>query len=152
MNLRKKNLLSFITKSLVVLILVQFHFSNQIFCIEEDGSSSIERSPLSRCVTQKIEPSSEITAQFNQICSLDHQEATRCENCTDISLDREIFISRSDSERATLKVVNPSYFDLYAGNFKPYTSYKIQTVKLLIIDSKFDYHPYQILESTVLII
>jgi hypothetical protein len=134
-------------------MLVQFHLPGQIFCIEPDGSSSIEIAPLGRCIALHEEHVSKKTTQLSQNCNQVHQEDLSCENCTDIPLNQEISQSRSDSEQATLKVLSPSYFDLYAGGYKPYVPYPTQTLQPFpLLTPEFVYHPHQILESIILII
>ena len=135
------------------MILVQFHFPSQIFCIESDGSTSVEIAPLGRCITLQEEHVSEKTTQLSQNCSQVHQEDISCESCTDIPLNQEISQSRSDSEQATFKVLSPSYFDLYAGGYKPYIPYPSQTLQPLPLQTpNFVYHPHQTLESIILLI
>jgi hypothetical protein len=153
MKLKKNVIFSFITKFLLALMLVQFHLPSQIFCIESDGSSSIEIAPLGRCATLQKEHVFEKTTQLSQNCSQVHENSISCENCTDIPLNQEISQSRSDSKQTILKILSPSYFDLYAGGFKPYTPYPNQTLQPFpFLTSEFVYHPHQTLESIILII
>jgi|TARA_X000001036_G_scaffold407835_1_gene417589 hypothetical protein len=154
MKSTKKTRISFFTKLLLALMLVQFHLPNQIFCIESDGSTSIETVSLGSCVTTLQQKSTPLqTTTLSQNCNPLHQDSLSCEDCTDIPLKQEISKSRSDSEQASLKVLSPSYFDLYAGGFKPYISYpNTLSTPLLSQTPDFVYHPYQNLESIILII
>ena len=153
MNLKKKTMTSFITKVLLALILVQFHFPSQIFCIEADGSTSIEIAPLGNCTTVEENSISSAITQISQNCNQPHQDSVTCNNCTDIPLKQEISLSRSDSEQATLKALSPSYFSLYAGEYKPYIPYPTQTLLPLQLQTpQFVYHPHQTLESIILLI
>lgn len=154
MKLRNKTAMSFIAKFLLALMLVQFHFPSQIFCIEEDGSTSIEIAPLGNCSTTLQEKTSSIEiVQTSQNCNQAHPDSVTCNNCTDIPLKQEISMSRSDSEQATLNVLSPLYFNLYAGEFKPYIAYPKQTIEPFSpLNTEFVYHPHQTLESIILLI
>lgn len=153
MKLKKKVIFSFITKLLLAVILVQFHFPSQIFCIEADGSTSIEIAPLGNCTTVEENSVSSAITQISQNCNQSHQDSVTCKNCTDIPLKQETSLSRSDSEQATLKVLSPSYFNLYAGEYKPYIPYPTQTLQPFPLQTpNFVYHPHQTLESIILLI
>lgn len=134
-------------------MLVQFHFPSQIFCIEADGTASIEIAPLGSCVTLQENFIYTETTQISQNCNQVHQDSVTCKNCTDIPLKQETSLSRSDSEQATLKVLSPSYFNLYAGEYKPYIPYPTQTLQPFPLQTpQFVYHPHQTLESIILLI
>lgn len=153
MKLKKKVIFSFITKLLLAVILVQFHFPSQIFCIEADGSTSIEIAPLGNCTTVEENSVSSAITQISQNCTQSHQDSVTCHNCTDIPLKQETSLSRSDYEQATLKVLSPSYFNLYAGEYKPYIPYPTQTLQPFPLQTpNFVYHPHQTLESIILLI
>jgi hypothetical protein len=154
MKLRKKTVMSFICKFLLALMLVQFHLPNQIFCIESDGSSSIEISSLGSCaITLQKKTTPFQTTTLSQNCNPLHQDNLSCENCTDIPLNQEISMSRTDSEQASLKILSTSYFDLYAGGFKPYIQYpNTRPISFLSQTPDFVYHPHQNLESIILLI
>lgn len=153
MKLLKKLSISILPKLLLALMLVQFHFPSQIFCIEANGSTSIEIAPLGNCTTVEENSISSETTQISQNCTQSHQDSVTCHNCTDIPLKQEISLSRSDSEQVTLKVLNPSYFDLYAGEYKPYIPYPTQTLQPFPLQTpNFVYHPHQTLESIILLI
>lgn len=144
--------LSFFAKFLLLLMLLQIPFSGQVLCIESDGHTAIETVQFGRCdvFTESKTPQNILTSQS---CEIAHGHPQSCQNCTDIPLDQEISLSRSDSEQASLKILSPSYFNLYAGEFKPYILVPAaQNITLTSEDINFVFHPHQILESTILII
>lgn len=154
MKRKKKVIVSFFTKFLLALMLVQFHFPNQIFCIESDGRTSIEIAPMGSCSTTLQESTTtQETTPLSQDCDQTHPDGSACKECTDIPLKQDISLSRSDSDQVTLKILSPSYFNLYAGEFKPHIPYPKNTAEHFLFETcAFVYHPHQILESTILLI
>jgi hypothetical protein len=137
MNTKKFSGIQFFTYLLLALLLMQFPFVNQVFCIESDGQIAIETVQLGRCDTL---PS---TADG-------HEDS--CKNCTDIPLDQDI-MSRLDSDQDSLKILNPSYVNLYAGDYKLYGCFpSTEKSPVTFTLATFVYHPSQSLQSIILII
>lgn len=135
---------------LLALMLLQFSFADQVFCIESDGHTAIETVQLGRCNTSPL--TIESTTITDQECATAHGHEDSCQNCTDIPLDQEI-ISRLDSDNGTIKVLSPSYFDLYAGDYKPHTIFpSTEKTPLTFKQPTFVYHPSQFLQTIILII
>lgn len=148
---KKRNLIrKFFFSMLLALMLLQLPFVDKVFCIESDGHTAIETVQLGRCATS---PSTiESTTITDQECSTAHGHEASCQNCTDIPLDQDI-ISRLDSDNGTIKVLNPSYFNLYAGDYKPHTIFpSIEKTPLTFKQPTFVYHPSQLLQTIILII
>lgn len=136
-----KSMYSFSVKLLLVLILIQCYFPSHIFCMESDGSTFIETSISGFC--------------FDNIqnCHQDYRDGILCKNCTDIPLNQELSLSRFDSDDASIKVLRPSYFSLYASGFKPYLSdLSLEHEASISKECSFVYHPHQLLKSTILLI
>lgn len=135
---------------LLALILLQFSFANKVFCIESDGHTAIETVQLGQCDTS---PSTiESTTITDQECSTAHGHEESCQNCTDIPLDQDK-ISRLDSDNGSIKILSPSYFNLYAGDYKPhYIFSSTEKTPLTFKQLAFVYHPNQVLQTIILII
>jgi len=150
MNKKRSSILNFFSKLLIAVVLFQLPFINQVFCIEADGHTAIETVQFGRCATT---PSSlEKSSMVDQECSTAHGHEESCLSCTDIPLDQEI-MSRLDSDNGTIKILSPTYFNLYAGDYKPHIRCPLDSNSTLILNQPtFVFHPTQILQTIILVI
>ncbi len=141
MIIKLKSAHSFLVTLVLALFLLQCYVPTPLFCMESDGATTIETSITGTC------------SDSLQHCNQDYYDVNVCNNCTDISLNQEMSLSRSDSDDASIKILSPSYFSLYASGFKPYLSdLNLEPESIISKEIRFIYHPHQLLKSTILLI
>lgn len=150
MNKKRSSSVKFFSTLLIALVLLQLPFINQVFCIEADGHTAIETVQFGRCNTTPSSPTK--LSALDQECATAHGHEESCQSCTDIPLDQEI-VSRLDSDNGTIKILSPTYFNLYGGDYKPHIRFPSTTNATPVLKQPtFVFHPTQILQTIILVI